>query len=247
MSSSNRNRRFWNSISNAYQETHGTVLSQTPLAWGVWRIPESELGVLGQIEERDVLELGCGAAQWTLALGQKGARAIGLDISEEQLAHARALSRPAPGTPLVQANAETLPFLSEAFDIVFCDHGATIFAAPDRVVAEVGRVLRPGGVFAFCMTTPIRDMCVDPIGGTVTSHLRADYFELSVHDDGETIEYQLPYGAWVRLFRRHQFVLEDLVELQAPVHTTTTYSDFAPAAWARKWPAEHIWKVRKVS
>ena len=122
MSSSSKNRRFWNSTSNAYQEAHGPVLSQTPLAWGVWRIPESDLGVLGHVEERDVLELGCGAAQWTLALRQKGARAVGLDLSEEQLAHARALSRPVTAIPLVQANAETLPFRKEAFDVVFCDH-----------------------------------------------------------------------------------------------------------------------------
>ena len=244
MSSSSRNRRFWNSHSNAYQKAHGPVLSETPLAWGVWRIPESELGVLGQVEERHVLELGCGAAQWTLALRQKRARAVGLDLSEEQLAHARALAQPVAAIPLVQANAESLPFQNEAFDLVFCDHGATVFAAPEKVVAEVSRVLRPAGVFAFCMSTPIRDMCCDTIGGTVSSQLNADYFELSVLDDGEAVAYQLPYGAWVRLFRRHALVLEDLVELQAPVHATTTY-DFVPAAWARKWPAEHIWKVKK--
>ena len=245
MSSSRKNRGFWNSISHSYQRAHGPVLSEAPLAWGVWRIPESELGVLGQVENRHVLELGCGAAQWTLVLRQKRARAVGLDLSEEQLTHARALSQPVAAIPLVQTNAESLPFRNERFDVVFCDHGATVFADPERVVAEVSRVLRPAGVFAFCMSTPIRDMCFDPIGGTVSSQLNADYFELSVLDDGESVAYQLPYGAWVRLFRRYALVLEDLVELQAPVNATTTYSDFAPASWAQKWPAEHIWKVKK--
>jgi hypothetical protein len=40
-------------------------------------------------------------------------------------------------------------------------------------------------------------------------------------------------------------VVDDLVELQAPAHARTTYSDFVPAAWAQKWPAEHIWKLTK--
>src|SRR5687767_10325389 len=43
--SSKRNRAFWNSVSTTYQVAHGPTLSQQPMAWGVWRIAESELGV----------------------------------------------------------------------------------------------------------------------------------------------------------------------------------------------------------
>ena len=242
--SSTKNRAFWNSISTTYQAAHGPALSQQPLAWGVWRIPESELGVLGHVEERDVLELGCGAAQWTDALARSGARAVGLDLSDQQLAHARARSR---STPLLQGDAESLPFRGQVFDIVFCDHGATVFARPHATISEVSRVLRPAGLFAFCMSSPIRDICFNPAADAVTSQLAADYFALSTVDDGQSVEYQLPYGEWIRLFRRHEFVVEDLVELQAPVHAVTTYSDFVPVTWARRWPAEHIWKLRKAA
>lgn len=248
MSSNTKNRRFWNSTSDAYQAAHGATLSDNALAWGVWRIPEAELRVLGDVEGRNVLELGCGAAQWTLALIQLGARAVGLDLSERQLAHARALSQPAAsGISLVQGNAEQLPFQSEAFDIVFCDHGATVFAAPENTVAEVSRVLKPAGIFAFCMSSPIRDICFDVTVGEVTTQLSRDYFGLSVFEDSESVEYQLSYGAWIRLFRRHAFVVEDLIELQAPTRSMTTYSDFVPAAWAQRWPAEHIWKLKKAA
>src|SRR5688500_11352819 len=182
--SSSVNRRFWNSASDAYQETHGAVLSEKPLAWGVWRIPESDLGVLGQVKGRDVLELGCGAAQWTFALRQRGARAVGLDLSDGQLAYARRAFASQAAVSLVQADAVSLPFRDEAFDMVFCDHGATVFAAPESVVAQVSRVLRPAGLFAFCMSTPIRDMCVDPKVGRVESQLGGDYFGLSLIDHG---------------------------------------------------------------
>ena len=212
------------------------------MAWGVWRVPESELCVLGRVADHDVLELGCGAAQWTIALDQVGARVIGLDLSDQQLTRARAQS---PSSSLVQGDAERLPFLREAFDIVFCDHGAMVFASPQVTIPEVSRVLRPAGLFAFCMSSPIRDICVDSATDTVTSRLVTNYFALSTFEDGHSVEYQLPYGEWIRLFRRHNLIVEDLIELQTPAHAITTYSDFVPAEWARKWPAEHIWKLRK--
>ena len=248
MSSRVKNRRFWDSASDAYQAAHGTTLREKALAWGVWRIPESQLRVLGDIEGRDVLELGCGAAQWTLALLEQRARAVGLDLSGQQLRHARTLAASqGVEAPLVHGDAEALPFTSESFDIVFCDHGAIVFASPERVVEEASRVLRPNGLVALCMSTPIRDMCFDAGDGKVTSTLIAEYFSLSTFDDGESVEYQLPYGAWIRLFRSHGLVVEDLVELQAPPAARTSYSDFVAAEWANRWPAEHIWKLRKTA
>lgn len=246
MSSHSKNRAFWNSCSEAYQATHGAALRENALAWGAWRIPESELRILGDVEGRDVLELGCGAGQWTLALIERGARAIGVDLSEAQLQHARAAAATgASRAPFVQGDAEWLPFTSGAFDIVFSDHGAIVFAPPERVIAEAARVLKPGGLVGLCMSTPIRDMCFDPRAGTLTPRLVTDYFTLSTYDDGESVEHQLPYGAWIRLFRAHGLFVEDLVELQASVDATTTYSDFVSASWAHRWPGEHVWKLRK--
>jgi SAM-dependent methyltransferase len=242
MSSSAKNRLFWNEISPSYQASHGASLSQSPMAWGVWRVPESELGVLGRVEGRQLLELGCGAAQWTIALCGVGARGVGIDLSDRQLHRARALSR---AIPLVQGSAESLPFRSGSFDVVFCDHGATVFAPPQATVPEASRVLRANGLFAFCMSSPLRDICYDSTSKTVEPKLTSNYFSLSAFDDGESVEYQLPYGEWIRLFRRHELDVEDLIELQAPDDATTTFADFVPATWARRWPAEHIWKLRK--
>ncbi len=60
------------------------------LAWGAYRVPESELRCSVDVRGRDVLELGCGAAQWSIALAPDAARASSaLDVSHAQLAHAR--------------------------------------------------------------------------------------------------------------------------------------------------------------
>ena len=62
---------------------------------------------------------------------------------------------------------------------------------------------------------------------------------------GPRSTYQLPYGDWIRLFRANGLVVEDLIELRPPEDADTTYVDYAPLEWARAFPGEHIWKVRK--
>src|SRR5688572_13457205 len=106
-----KNRISWNRDSDAYQNAHGRALSEKALAWGVWRIPEADLGVLGDVKGRDVLELGCGGAQWTLALLGSGARAFGIDLSERQLDHGRSTCKElGVAPPLIHGDAESLPF-----------------------------------------------------------------------------------------------------------------------------------------
>jgi SAM-dependent methyltransferase len=165
---------------------------------------------------------------------------VGVDLSRAQL-RAAAPTR----APRVQGDAERLPFDDGVFDLVFCDHGATTFARPEACVAEAARVLRPGGRLAFCMSTPIRDLCWDDRGERLGTRLARDYFALDAIDDGESVCFQRPYGAWIRLFRSAALAVEDLVELRPPADATTTYEDYAPLSWARRWPAEHIWRLRK--
>ena len=160
-----RNRELWNQRSDEYQAKHGPQLAASGgLAWGVWQLPESELRILGDVRGRAVLELGCGAAQWSIALHTLGANVTGLDLSERQLEHARALMADAGVKfPLVRASAEATPFDDASFEIVFCDHGAMTFADPYLTIPEVARILRPDGLLAFAMHTPIHDIAWEAV------------------------------------------------------------------------------------
>jgi len=87
------------------------------------------------------LDLGCGTGR-NLPLFPPAVRAVGLDPSLPSLQRAR---RRAPGVPLVQASAEALPFRDGSFDTVVS--GLALCSVPDpaRGLAEIRRVLRPGG------------------------------------------------------------------------------------------------------
>ena len=240
------NRESWDAYSDEYQALHGAQLAGSGgLAWGTTQIPESELHVLGDVAGKDILEFGCGAAQWSIALAQLGARPVGLDLSGRQLEHARRLMQDAGvDFPLVHGSAEAVPLPDASFDIVFCDHGAMTFADPYLTVPEAARLLRPGGLFAFNHHSPIETICW-PLGAeTVGDRLVLDYFGMHRIEDDEIV-FQLPYGEWIRLFRANGFIVEDLIEPRTPDDATSTYRDDAELAWSRRWPAQCIWRLRR--
>ncbi len=242
-----QNQASWDADSDDYQARHGGQLAaSTGLAWGVTQIPESQLRVLGDVVGKDILELGCGAAQWSIALAGLGARPVGVDLSERQLEHARRLLAEAGADfPLIHASAERVPLPDASFDIVFCDHGAMTFADPYRTVPEAARLLRRGGLFAFCHGSPIESIAWPLDSDTVGDRLALDYFGMHRLDDGETSTFQLPYGEWIRVFRANGFVVEDLIEPRPAPDATSTYRDEHELAWARRWPAEEIWRLRR--
>ncbi len=243
------NRDFWDADADDYQAAHDAQLSGPGPGWGTYQVPEAELAMLDPVDGRDVLEYGCGAAQWSIHLARAGARCVGLDQSRGQLRHARRkVAAAGVDVRLVAASAVSVPLRSASFDIVFCDHGAMSFCDPAATVPEVARLLRPGGLLAFSISTLLRNACfpLDDPDAAVTRRLQQPFFREASFDWGDgTVDFQMLHGAWIRLFRGSGLEVEDLVELRAPKHGTTTYTDYTDRKWARRWPAEEIWKVRK--
>ena len=236
------NREYWDREADRYQAEQAVRA-----AWGVWSLPEEELNVLGDVAGKDVLELGCGAAQWGIALARRGARVVGLDVSERQLAHARAaLAEAGLELPLVCAGAESVPLPDASFDVVVSDWGATAFCDPHAWVPEAARLLRSGGLLAFSGATPLSWLCLNAEGDGWDARLNRESFGLGRLDQPDgTVEFALPMGEWIRLFGTNGFAIEDLLELRPPEGATSTFRDERALAWARKWPLEHIWTVRK--
>jgi SAM-dependent methyltransferase len=241
------NRAAWNAYADAYQEKHGPQLAASSgLAWGTWQIPEAEIHVLGDVRDKAILEFGCGAAQRSIALAKAGARPVGLDLSDCQLEHARTLMAEAGvDFPLVHASAEAVPLPDASFDIVFCDHGAMTFADPYRTVPEVSRLLRPGGLFAFNHGSPILSIAWGADDERAGDRLVYDYFGMRKFDYGDSIDFNLPYGEWIRLFWANGFVIEDLIEPRPEPNAMSTYRDDMEREWSRRRLGESIWRLRR--
>ena len=63
-----------------------------------------------------------------------------------------------------------------------------------------------------------------------------------VHDG--SVEFDLPYAEWIALFRASGFTIERLIGVHAPTGTTSRHK-YVTLEWARRWPTEDIWRVRK--
>jgi SAM-dependent methyltransferase len=238
-----RNRTFWDKLADEYQERHGEAIARP--GWCVWQIPEEELQILGDVDGKDVLELGCGGGQWSVNLAKAGARAVGLDLSAKQLEHARRLAEET-GVQVewIEASAEDVPLDDASFDVAFCDHGALNFADPRKVVPEAARLLRPGGLLAFSHIAPLAEIALDPERNDFVDRLVHDYFGLhKIEDSDGSVVFNLPHGEWIALFRENGLEVEDLLEIRAPEGGTNTYE--WPYEWCRRWPGEEIWRVRK--
>ena len=120
------NRRLWAIVNERYTDAAAEGMWRRPeMAWGLFSVPESQLGVLGDVRGLDVLDLACGTGYVSAWLARSGARPVALDFSGEQLGTARQLqARLGPGFPLVQGAAERVPLASGQFDLIVSEHGA---------------------------------------------------------------------------------------------------------------------------
>lgn len=97
---------------------------------------------------KQVLEIGVGAGTDHLQWARAGARCHGVDLTEAAVELTRAhLAVRNFQSDLRRADAEDLPFSDESFDVVYAWGVIHHSAHPERVIREVWRVLRPGGMF----------------------------------------------------------------------------------------------------
>ena len=96
------NRALWGVLNERFTDAAAdTLWSRTEVVWGLFSVPDRLLGVLGDVGDLKVVELGCGTAYFSAWLTAAGAKTVALDLSGEQLATARRLQTCMAATPAV--------------------------------------------------------------------------------------------------------------------------------------------------
>lgn len=151
------NRLSWNTATRAHNSHKGDQ-ARFLREGGSTLFPE-ELGLLGELRGRSLLHLQCNSGQDTLSLAARGALVTGVDISDEAISFARALSA-GSGLPGSFERADVHDWLASApparFDLVFSSYGAIYWLSDLEPWAEgISRVLKPGGRFVLVEFHPV--------------------------------------------------------------------------------------------
>lgn len=223
-------RAWWDAQAEDYYAEHGSFLGDAALVWGPEGWTEAELGLLGPLAGKDVLEVGAGAAQGGRWCARQGARVVASDLSAGMLHVARRIdrrdaaagARPAGPAAYLQCDGARLPLADSSFDVVLTAHGVLAFVPDARqALLEWSRVLRPGGRCVFSLPHPVRWSFPDVPGpeGLVARHPYFDrraYVEETDQGRATYAEHHRTLGDLVRAVTGAGLVLLDLVEPEWP-------------------------------
>lgn len=174
-----------------------------------------------------------------------GARLTCIDFSNAQLEHARAFARSRKAAiRFLEANAQDLSMLTDAsFDIAFSAYALGFVEDIRSAFREIGRVLRPGGLFAFSWMSPF--YAITEERGLLVKRSYFDRTPIVFKDtDGIEVDFHRTYGDWHRALTDADFVVTDIVEPE-PLPRESTYSDVFPLSKIQMIPGTTIWRACK--
>jgi SAM-dependent methyltransferase len=134
----------------------GRTLPLDAVSYGADVPGEADLRLLGTVEGKRVLDLGCGAGHNALALARQGAKVIAVDASADQIAEARSAADRAGIRVEVHHNslAELAFVRADTIDACISVFGLATVADVDRVFRQVHRVLRPEAPLVLSLPHP---------------------------------------------------------------------------------------------
>jgi len=208
-------RGWWNSWADQFQEEYGGDEIDVGIAWGPGAAEGDDLGLLGDLEGTKAIELGCGGAQFGIALSEHGADVTGVDISAEQLAYARALADDRDqNIEFIETSVTDMPMIQDAtYELAFSAWAFQWVADLDACFAEAYRILEDGGRFVFSVDHPYYKL-LDP----ETHEFERSYFDESPRRaysdslDAEMVIYRRPVSEVVNRLIDTGFTIEELRE-----------------------------------
>lgn len=229
------NRADWDREADDYQREHGYFLRDVGFVWSPEGLDEADARFLGDVSGRRILEVGCGAGQCSRWLASQGAKVVGIDLSFRQLQHSGRIDvTTGIAVPAACATATSLPLADQSFDLACSAFGALPFLIDiAAALAEVHRVLRPGGRFVFSVVHPVRRMLPDDPTGSglmvVRSYFdRTPYVELDERREPSYVEPHHTLGDWIDAIVGSDLTIERLIEPAWPPGHSRVWGGWGP-------------------
>lgn len=138
-------RRDKKAASRTYFGRHAAAY-ESGRRWRSVREPQAEALALLEPGPADrMLDVGCGTGAAVREAASRVERAVGLDLTPEMIQEAQRLAEGVPRAEFVIGDAESLPFAAGEFTAVLCTTSLHHHPRPERTIAEMARVLAPGG------------------------------------------------------------------------------------------------------
>lgn len=214
---------------------------------------------VGPVAGLRVLDLACGNGHNARRLARMGARVIGVDASPGVIAHGREREAAEPlGIAFHVADAVALTMLADAsFDLVICQMALMDMPHAEAALAEVGRVLAPGGRFVALLLHPCffipeaSGWVIERMGPETTvwrkvgRYLEPRAGQIHWRHDGQivyTTHYHRPLSWYVRAIGAAGLTLIALEEPQPPDEFVAASEQ---GAWMREVPQHCLIEARK--
>lgn len=233
-------RLYWDAIAGTYRAI--TRIDPDDFHYGPLLPGDRELRILPPLRPgMEALELGCGEGQNSLWLARRGLRCVAIDISEAQLAYARAdAAKAGLAVDFRRCAIEDFRAPEASYDLITSSHALEFLDDPFPLLARAARWLRPGGHLLISTVHPVYNgewVSVDEEDGTETwGRFLPNYFH-PVDDvreqpngDGPPIASRAwPISAWFNALRAAQLTLLRLEEPPATPHPAYASDDWLAA------------------
>lgn len=209
---SKETKKWWEYSSKIYQKECKIPID---IHYGSGSPNEKNLKLLGNLKGKKVLEIGCGGAQCGIAMAKKGAKVIGIDISDEQLKFAKELTKKNKvKIKFYQGDIKNLKQIkSNSQDIVFSAFALHYVDNLQKCFSEVHRVLKKKSLFVFSLDHPFfRTM------NSKNLKIKGSYFktgkwtEVFSDKTKKFVRYTHTISELYNLLVKEKFVVEKIIE-----------------------------------
>lgn len=242
-------RKHWNIDALAYQKRQ--KISTDHVDYGPNCPTEDDLNLLGDVQGKKIIELGCGGGQCSIALAKKGAICAGIDLSDEQIKYAKNLARENDvKVNFMQGDVENLSMLDDKrFDIAFSAYAFDWVQNLDEVFKEAFRILNEAGIFVFSMDHPFYN-CLGEYPNPDDLKIRLSYFQRNIiskeQNTGIIINFILPtISNIINYLINTGFVIEKIIEPEPVEEKFGTYNGYYPFEILKMVPSTIIIILKK--